>query len=102
MFAVTVNFVVKKGHVDEFAQVMKTQATNSLTLESGCHQFDVCFDREDPCRVFLYELYTDQTAFEEHLKTEHFLDFDAKVKDWLVLKTAENWDRWSSSSPFCA
>lgn len=97
MFAVTVTFVVKEEHIDAFEDVMKTQAINSLTRESGCHQFDVCFDPTDRSRVFLYELYTDKAAFEEHLKTGHFLNFDATVKDWLISKAAENWDRWSYS-----
>ena len=97
MFVVTVTFVVKEEHIDEFETVMKKQATNSLTLEPGCHQFDVCFDHANPKRVFLYELYTNKTAFEEHLNTAHFLDFDEKVKNWLVSKTAENWKHWSPS-----
>ncbi len=95
MFAVTVTFVVKEEYVHEFKDVMKTQATNSLTREAGCHQFDICFDPADKRRVFLYELYTDKAAFEEHLQTDHFLNFDATVKDWLISKTAENWDQWS-------
>lgn len=98
MFAVTVTFVVKKEHIDKFEEVMKTQATNSLTREVGCHHFDVCFDPSDRSRVFLYELYTDKAAFDTHLKTDHFLNFDATVKDMLVSKTAETWNRWSSSA----
>ena len=93
MFVVTVTFVVKDEYVDDFKPVMETQATNSLTLEPGCHQFDVCFDPSDRRRVFLYELYTDRAAFDEHLKTDHFLNFDATVKDWLISKVAENWER---------
>lgn len=98
MFAVTVNFVVKTEHIEDFTKVMKTQATNSLTKELGCHQFDVCFDPADRSRVFLYELYTDRAAFEDHLKTDHFINFDATVKDWLVSKTAENWTCWQVPS----
>lgn len=98
MFAVTVNFNVKEAHVDDFAAAMKTQAANSLTREEGCHYFDVCFDPADSCRVFLYELYTDRAAFDEHLKTDHFLTFDATVKDWLISKTAENWTCWKVPS----
>lgn len=96
MFAVTVNFVIKAEHIENFSKVMKAQAQNSLTREIGCHQFDVCFDPKDPSRVFLYELYSDKEAFEEHLKTDHFLNFDTTVKDWLISKTAENWDRWEA------
>ncbi|MDT8420733.1 MAG: putative quinol monooxygenase [Desulfuromonadales bacterium] len=97
LFAVTVTFVVKEQYLDDFKQVMKAQATNSLNREPGCHQFDVCFDPSDARRVFLYELYTDKAAFEDHLKTDHFLNFDSTVKDWLISKTAENWQQWSSS-----
>jgi autoinducer 2-degrading protein len=96
MFAVTVIFVVKEEYVEEFETVMKSQAINSLTREPGCQQFDVCFDCTDRRRVFLYELYTDRAAFDEHLKTEHFLDFDTRVKNWLLSKTAENWEHWST------
>ena len=97
MFAVTVTFVVKEQHIGDFEDVMKAQAINSLTREVGCHHFDVCFDSSDKSRVFLYELYTDKAAFEAHLKTDHFLNFDSTVKDWLISKTAENWDRWDHS-----
>jgi quinol monooxygenase YgiN len=98
MFAVTVNFVVKEEHIDDFEEVMKAQAANSLTREVGCHQFDICFDPSDRSRVFLYELYTDQGAFDDHLQTTHFLNFDATVKDWLISKTAETWMRLSYPS----
>lgn len=98
MFAVTVTFVVKNEYIEKFEEVMKTQATNSLTLEEGCNQFDVCFDLEDRGKVFLYELYADRAAFDAHLKTDHFLHFDATVKDWLISKTAENWNQWSPSA----
>jgi autoinducer 2-degrading protein len=93
MFVVTVTFVVKEERVDQFKKVMKTNAVNSLTREPGCHQFDVCFDHSDRKRVFLYELYTDEAAFADHLKTDHFLEFNKTVKDWLISKTAENWER---------
>jgi len=98
MFAVTVTFVVKKEHIDDFEEVMKTQAGNSLTREVGCHHFDVCIDPSDRSRVFLYELYTDKAAFDDHLQTPHFLNFDATVKGWLISKTAESWMRLSLSS----
>jgi len=93
MFAVTVTFVVQEAYVEAFEKVIKAQAANSLNLEPGCHQFDVCYDHENNQRFFLYELYTDRDAFEKHLQTKHFLTFDAKVKDWLLSKKAENWQK---------
>ncbi len=91
MFVVTVNFVIKKDHIDEFEPVMKKQARNSLRDEAGCLRFDVCSDPKDRSRIFLYELYESADAFALHLKTKHFLDFDKTVKDWTKTKVAENW-----------
>ncbi len=40
-----------------------------------------------PDRVFLYEIYQDRTAFEVHLKTEHFLEFSEKTKGYIKDRT---------------
>ena len=93
MFVVTVSFVIEKEHIGAFREAMIRQARNSLTRESGCLQFDVCQDPAHPERFFLYELYTSDAAFEDHLKTAHFMDFDATVKPWTVAKQAEQWLR---------
>ena len=93
MFVVTVHFVIKKGHTQSFMEAMLRQAVNSLNEEAGCLQFDVCQDPMNEDRVFLYEMYTDAAAFEEHLKTAHFLDFDKTVTPWTESKHAEQWSR---------
>ncbi len=93
MFVVTVTFVIKNEYLDDFMAAMKTQAHNSLTREEGCLQFDVCRDQDAPERIFLYEVYIDRAAFEVHLKSPHFLDFDKTVAPWTAAKVAEQWQR---------
>ena len=93
MFAVTVLLEVADRHLPEFMDAMLRQARNSLDLEKGCRQFDICVDPADNRRVFLYEVYKDKAAFDAHLKTEHFRDFDRRVKTWLVSKKVECWGR---------
>lgn len=95
MIVLAVTFVVKKEHVEEFEEVITTQATNSITREPECLQFDVCFDPADRGRVFLYEVYTDEAALEVHRNTEYFLKYSATVEDWVISKTAEQYQRWS-------
>ncbi|MCG8356009.1 MAG: antibiotic biosynthesis monooxygenase [Kiloniellales bacterium] len=92
MFVVTVDFRVKEGHVEAFREAMMRQAHNSVTREANCTQFDVCHDAAQPERFFLYEVYADRAAFQAHMETTHFLDFDAKVKDWVAAKDVETWD----------
>jgi (4S)-4-hydroxy-5-phosphonooxypentane-2,3-dione isomerase len=93
MFAVTVLVEVDDRHLPEFMEEMKKQARNSLEREKGCRQFDICADAQAPRRVFLYEIYNDKTAFDAHLRTDHFLEFDRRVNDWLVSKKVECWER---------
>ena len=93
MFVVTVDFIIKRNFETAFVEAMNQQACNSLQKEEGCLQFDVCQDREDPRKIFLYEVYRDAEAFDVHLNTGHFLDFDATVRDWTASKTARQWYR---------
>jgi autoinducer 2-degrading protein len=93
MYIVTVEFVVWPKHVEEFHRAMQQQARNSLNLEADCHQFDVCLDPQDGEKIFLYEVYTDEAAFKAHLETDHFLNFDATVRDWVKRKTVQFWIR---------
>lgn len=96
MFVVTVTFVIKSENLDDFMAAMTRQAHNSLTREQGCLQFDVCRDQQNPKRVFLYEVYSDRAAFDAHLQTTHFLDFDKTVAPWTEAKVAEQWERVES------
>ncbi|MBT8345951.1 MAG: antibiotic biosynthesis monooxygenase [Desulfofustis sp.] len=96
MYIVTVKFTIKPDNVDEFTKVMKRQAQNSLNKEDGCLQFDVCQDPSDSGSFFLYEVYVDSEAFEAHLQTAHFSEFDRTVKGWTESKVAEKWNRLKS------
>lgn len=91
MYVVTVEFRVGFEHVEDFRTAMMKQAANSLQLEEQCRQFDVCFDPEDGCRCFLYERYDDRAAFDAHLKSKHFQEFDATVGPWIETKTVNTW-----------
>lgn len=93
MFVVTVDFEIKEGHVDEFLKAMLENAMKSVEAEKGCLQFDVCRDQKNPRRLFLYEVYTDAAAFDIHVMTDHFLEFDQTVRHWTKSKKAQQWER---------
>jgi quinol monooxygenase YgiN len=93
MYVVTVEFEIHHEHVDAFRAEMLAQATNSLTREVGCRQFDVCFDGDPPVHCYLYEKYDDRTAFDEHLTSEHFKSFAATVEPWIVSKAVRTWQQ---------
>lgn len=91
MIAVTVKFDIHSQHLETFNAALAVQARNSLDREPGCHQFDVAFDPASPTRIFLYETYDDRDAFDLHLASEHFQQFDAATRDWIAGKSVAVW-----------
>ena len=92
MYAVTVTFEVAAEHTESFHEAVLAQAENSVRREEKCRQFDVCTDPERPGVIFLYEIYDDAAAFDDHLASDHFKAFDAAVAPWLTAKTVETWE----------
>ncbi|MCY4336965.1 MAG: putative quinol monooxygenase [Litoreibacter sp.] len=86
MYAVTVTFTIKEGQMGSFMPLMLQNARLSQAREPECHQFDVCTETDRPNEVFLYELYSNADAFQDHLKSAHFRSFDAEVTDMIATK----------------
>ena len=82
-FVVTVQFSIHAEHYAAFMREMVANARASREREPGCVVFDVCEDPAQPGQVFLYEIYQDAAAFEQHKRETHFLDFDRKVAPWV-------------------
>jgi quinol monooxygenase YgiN len=79
-YVITVDFQLHPGRLQEFLPLMLDNAEKSRTLEPGCHRFDVLLPAGETDRVFLYEIYQDEAAFQAHLKTAHFIEFDAATR----------------------
>ena len=86
MYVVMVEFTVMPGKIDAFRQRVRQQAEDSLNLEPACQVFDVCIDPDRAESLLLYEVYTNQSAFEDHLASDHFLRFDSDVRGMLQNK----------------
>lgn len=93
MFVVTVEFAIRPGQAETFLARTQQQARDSLSKETTCRQFDVCVDPQDRRRIFLYELYDDEAAFQQHLKSDHFQSFDAETRDLAESKVVKTWQR---------
>lgn len=97
MFVITAEFRLKPDMLDGFMPLIITQAEKSLAKEPGCLIFDVCVEQNDDVDVILlYEVYTDEAAFDAHLETPHFLAFDETVAGLVAEKTVRRFDRLAS------
>lgn len=85
-FVVTVQFGIHPEHYAQFMREMVANARASREREPGCVVFDVCEDPAQPGQVFLYEIYTDAAAFDQHKRETHYLEFDRKVSPWVQQK----------------
>jgi quinol monooxygenase YgiN len=92
MLIVTVRFAVKKEHAAAFHARVRKQAADSLALEADCRHFDIAASIDDSSKIFLYEIYTDEAAFQDHLHSAHFLSFKADTQDWTESALVERWD----------
>jgi autoinducer 2-degrading protein len=82
-YVITVDFQLHPGTLAQFLPLMLDNAEKSRTLEPGCHRFDVLVPASEGDRVFLYEIYQDEAAFQAHLKTGHFSEFDAASRPYV-------------------
>ena len=81
MFVIVAVGKVKQEHLDRYLEEIRLDAIGSVNDEPGCLRFDVVQDRDDPTRICLYEIYTDEAAFGEHVKAPHFVRYAEATKD---------------------
>jgi (4S)-4-hydroxy-5-phosphonooxypentane-2,3-dione isomerase len=91
-FALVVNIRVKPESVEAFMQRLKENAS-AARKEPGCKQFDVLVDPQDKTKVMLYEVYTDEKAFEAHQQTPHFKKYLAEAVPLLASRERQVWKR---------
>ena len=93
MNVVVVEFTTHPEHSAAFVARVCQQARDSLRLEADCHIFDVCVSPEPDNLVLLYEVYTDKNAFDVHLQSAHFDDFNQAVQNWVSDKKVSTFNR---------
>jgi quinol monooxygenase YgiN len=49
--------------------------------EPGCQQFNIVFEKDNPNRVMLFEVYDSAEAYAAHQATPHFKKYGATTKD---------------------
>ncbi len=92
MYVVVVTFRVASEAVERFRKRVIEQARISVESESGCVRFDVC-EPEDGADFLLYEVYADRAAFDVHLASDHFRQFDDEVRPMVKDKQVTTWHR---------
>ena len=82
MFGIFATINIKPGQRDGFLATISETAKRSVNDEPGCVRFDVFQDLANENRYILYEVYTDQEAFQKHLTTSHARSAMERSRDW--------------------
>jgi len=82
MFGIFATIKIKPDQRDGFVRAIRETAVLSVSGEPGCIRFDVFQDLADENRYILYEVYTDEEAFKEHLATSHAQSAMERSRDW--------------------
>ncbi len=67
--ALFVEFDIKPEHLEDFEKIIRGHAKKCFEGEEGCVAFHVMIPRDEQNRVYLYECYADQAAFDVHINS---------------------------------
>ena len=82
MYVIIAPIQVQEGHKGAFIEAVVEDARSSVNHEPGCLRFDVIQDANDPNRIWLYEVYKDEAAFQAHLQAPHLIKFRETTQAW--------------------
>ena len=107
MFAIFVTINVKEEHLGEFTQASFGDAQGACRDEPGCFRFDINQDADLPTRFYLYEVYRDEAAFQDHIETPHLKKwisivkpmFDGEIQKVTMDTVFPSDDGWEAQKP---
>lgn len=73
-FGVLVQVAVENGELERLQRLFKDYYPMTLQ-ESGLEHGKVMLDKDDPSRVFIYEIWKTQKDFENHIASKHAQKF---------------------------
>lgn len=89
MYGGLARFVVKAGKRDEFLELLRWDARVARDREPGTLRLDVWEVEEEPGVVYVYEVYKDADAFEEHVGNEPVKKFteimSSVIEGWTMI-----------------
>ncbi len=90
MFAIFASIKIKSDQRENFLTSIEENAKLSVRDEPGCLRFDVFRDDEDEDRYLLYEVFTDERAWQAHIETPHAQRTMKGSNEW-GMKGSKEW-----------
>jgi quinol monooxygenase YgiN len=78
---IVVELEIDPAQLDKFKAAIKENGETAVRVEPGCKSFNAVFEKDNPTRVRLLEVYENADAFKTHLETPHFKKYAEATKD---------------------
>jgi quinol monooxygenase YgiN len=90
-FVIVVELEIDPSQLDAFKAAIKENGETAVRVEPGCWGFNAVFEKDNPTRLRLFEIYENVDAFKAHLETPHFKKYAEATKDMVkARKRIEN------------
>jgi len=76
--------------IEPYRAAAKEQIEAAVRLEPGVLALYSVADKENPSRVWVFEMYADVDAYKSHLETAHFQKYKTITQD--MVKSLKLWD----------
>jgi quinol monooxygenase YgiN len=63
------------AYLDEYRAALAEHAKTAVRVEPGVLSLQAVYDKTHPTQVTVFEVYASEEAYQEHLKTPHFLKY---------------------------
>ena len=80
-FVLVVELEIDSSQLEPFKAAIKENGETAVRVEPGCRGFSAVFEKGNPTRVRLFEIYENAEAFKAHLETPHFKKYAETTKD---------------------
>jgi quinol monooxygenase YgiN len=80
-FVLVVELEIDPSQLEPFKAAIKENGETAVRVEPGCRGFSAVFEKDNPTRVRLFEIYENADAFKAHLETPHFKKYAETTKD---------------------
>jgi quinol monooxygenase YgiN len=95
MIKVVANNHIKPERVGEFLEVVSVLVEKTNSLDKGCMSYALYQDTSDPYHYTMLEEWEDETAIENHMKSQHaqelipkMIEFSSKSGEVTMYKKA--------------
>ena len=66
---------IDSAQLEKYKAFAKEEIETSIRVENGVLTLFAVFEKENPTRVTILEIYADTAAYKAHIKTPHFLKY---------------------------